>query len=123
METKRRRLSAKERKKIFDMYHGHCAYCGAEVTFRGMQVDYKIPLSAGGEETLENMLPTCKKCKRGKNPLEEFYNTNTNFREYVEKYRKKHDLSVDEALQHASVREAEKYYREKEREENETRRD
>ena len=55
--------------------------------------------------------------------MKNFYESNSDFRDYVEKYRKKHDLSVDEALQHASVREAEKYYREKEIEENAIKRD
>ena len=45
--------------------------------------------------------------------MRDFYNSNSDFRDYVEKYRRKHELSVDEALQHAQVREAAKYYREK----------
>ena len=44
--------------------------------------------------------------------IKDFYNTNNDFSAYTEKYRRKHGLTVDEALQHASVREAEKYYRE-----------
>ena len=54
--------------------------------------------------------------------MKNFYESNSNFRDYVEKYRKKHDLTVDEALQHASVREAEKYYREKEIEDGQIKR-
>ena len=69
-EKKRRRLSAKERKQVFDMFHGHCAYCGTEVTFRGMQVDHKIPLAAGGEDTLENMYPACRSCNHYKHTLD-----------------------------------------------------
>lgn len=49
--------------------------------------------------------------------MRDFYNTNSDFRDYVEKFRRDRDLTVEEALQHASVREAEKYYREKEAEE------
>ena len=49
--------------------------------------------------------------------MKQFYESNSDFRDYVEKYRKKHDLTVEEALQHAQVREAAKYYREKEIEE------
>lgn len=55
--------------------------------------------------------------------MKNFYESNSDFRDYVEKYRKKHDLTVDEALQNASVREAEKYYREKEIEENAVKKD
>lgn len=49
--------------------------------------------------------------------MKNFYESNNDFRGYVEKFRRDHDLTVDEALQHASVREAEKYYREVEKEE------
>lgn len=49
--------------------------------------------------------------------MKQFYNSNSDFREYVDRFCKTYDLSVDEALQHASVREAEMYYREKETEE------
>ena len=68
--VKRRRLSAKERKKIFDMFQGHCAYCGTEVTFRGMQVDHINPLAAGGEDVLTNMFPACRSCNHYKHTLD-----------------------------------------------------
>lgn len=55
--------------------------------------------------------------------MKKFYNSNSDFRDYVEKFRRDHDLTVDEALQHASVREAEKYYREKEIEDGRIKRD
>lgn len=48
--------------------------------------------------------------------MKEFYESNSDFHDYVEKFRRDHDLTVDEALQHASVREAEKYYKQLERE-------
>ena len=50
--------------------------------------------------------------------MRDFYNSNSDFRDYVEKYRKDHELTVDEALQNAQVREAANYYREKEIEES-----
>lgn len=55
--------------------------------------------------------------------MKQFYESNSDFRDYVEKFRRDRDLTVDEALQHASVREAEMYYREKEKEENAIKRD
>ena len=55
--------------------------------------------------------------------MKNFYESNSDFRGYVERFRKTYNLSLDEALQHASVREAEKYYREKEIEENAIKRD
>lgn len=125
--VKRRRLSAKERKNVFDMFKGHCAYCGAAVTFRGMQMDYMVPLVDGGEDTAENMMPLCRSCKKGADgvdankagscSLKDFYNTNSDFRGYVDRYSKKYvegrSITVEEALQHAQVKEVAEYYRKK----------
>lgn len=65
-QIKRRRLSSKERKQIYDMFNGRCAYCGTAVTFRGMQVDHKKPLYAGGSDDIENMFPACRSCNHYK---------------------------------------------------------
>ena len=62
-KIKRRRLSAKERNDFYKMYGGRCAYCGVKITFRGMQIDHKIPLAINGEDTKENMLPACRTCR------------------------------------------------------------
>lgn len=43
-----------------------------------------------------------------------FYQTNDEFREYVDKYRKKHDKSVKDALQDNLIQMAADYYRMKE---------
>lgn len=69
-KMRRRRLSAKERKNVYDMYHAHCAYCGTQITFRGMQIDHKQPLANGGEDVLENMLPACRSCNHYKHTLD-----------------------------------------------------
>ena len=63
-QIKRRRLSAKERNDFYKMYGGRCAYCGVKITFRGMQIDHKIPLAINCEDTKENMLPACRTCRR-----------------------------------------------------------
>jgi hypothetical protein len=42
----------------------------------------------------------------------EFYNTNLDFRQYVEKYCVEHKCTVEEALTHAMVKSAENYYKE-----------
>lgn len=79
-ETNRRRLSAKERKKIYDKYGGHCAYCGCEITFRGMQADHMKPLHIGGTDTLDNMTPACRSCNHYKSTLDV-----EGFRDYLTK--------------------------------------
>ena len=63
-KIKRRRIPTKERNDFYKMYGGRCAYCGVKITFRGMQIDHKIPLAINGEDTKENMLPACRTCRR-----------------------------------------------------------
>lgn len=77
--TKRRRLSAKERKQIYDKYNGHCAYCGTEITFRGMQADHIYPLRLGGADTIENLVPACRSCNHYKDTF-----TLDKFREHLQ---------------------------------------
>ena len=76
-KIKRRRLSANERNDFYKMYGGRCAYCGTQITFRGMQIDHKIPLAINGEDTKENMLPACRTCRRikGTSDIEYFRKT------------------------------------------------
>lgn len=66
MVIKRKRLSAEERKQIYDMFDGHCAYCGCEITIKNMQVDHIEPLRNGGTDTLDNMFPACRSCNHYK---------------------------------------------------------
>lgn len=64
--TKRRRLSEKERKQIYDKYNGHCAYCGTIIAFADMQADHIQPLHLGGADVLENLTPACRSCNHYK---------------------------------------------------------
>ena len=66
-ETKRRRLTAREKNKLFNMFDGHCAYCGTKLKNMGaMQADHKIPPALGGADTMENLFPACKSCNHYK---------------------------------------------------------
>lgn len=52
----------RRRQKIYQKYHGHCAYCGKEIEYKDMQVDHIWPKSGGGGNELENLNPACKAC-------------------------------------------------------------
>lgn len=41
-----------------------------------------------------------------------FYNTNPDFKDYVDKYCTKHQIGVEEALEHKLVKEVSEYYKE-----------
>ena len=38
--NKRKAISKKDRKLVYEMYNGHCAYCGCELELKKMQVDH-----------------------------------------------------------------------------------
>jgi len=63
-----------DRKKIYDKYQGHCAYCGVEITMKQMHVDHVHPRFRGGEDDENNLNPSCRRCNSWKSAwtLEEF---------------------------------------------------
>lgn len=66
-ETKRRRMTAREKNKLFNMFDGCCAYCGTKLKNMGaMQADRKVPLALGEADTMENLFPACKSCNHYK---------------------------------------------------------
>lgn len=58
----RKPISKNIRQKVFDMYDGHCAYCGEEISLRKMQVDHIIPIIKGGTNDISNLRPSCRMC-------------------------------------------------------------
>lgn len=51
-----------EQKKA--QYHYCCAYCGKR---KNLERDHIIPLSAGGDDSMVNIVPACETCNRSKN--------------------------------------------------------
>ena len=54
------------RKLIYQKYDGHCAYCGAEITLREMQVDHIKPKCFSGTDEEKNLNPSCRYCNNYK---------------------------------------------------------
>lgn len=42
--------------------------------------------------------------------MKELYNTNPDFKDYVDRYCIKHNVTVDDALEHYIIKESAKYY-------------
>lgn len=66
---KRKYLKKEERLEIYNKTGGCCAYCGCELEYKDMQVDYVVPLngwSEKGSDTIDNMLPACRSCNHYK---------------------------------------------------------
>lgn len=62
------------RKEVWGKTGGRCAYCGKELNPFIFSVDHLIPLSKGGPDETENMMPACKSCNssKGTKLLEDF---------------------------------------------------
>lgn len=60
-------LTAKEWLNILEVYNYRCVYCGAEFEVENMPTkDHIIPLSKGGHNIKENIVPACKSCNSRK---------------------------------------------------------
>ena len=65
---------------LLERHGGRCAYCGSNVQ---IEIDHRIPLNRGGLNTIENILPACRRCNRRKNQK-----TEEEFRELLQRERR-----------------------------------
>ena len=57
------RFIAKEWRSLVLRYESRCAYCG---TVAPLEADHRTPLSRGGSNSVDNILPACGPCNRKK---------------------------------------------------------
>ncbi len=48
---------------LLEYHGGRCAYCGSDVL---IELDHRIPLIRGGSNSIDNILPACRRCNRRK---------------------------------------------------------
>lgn len=65
----RKKLTKEQRKQVYDIFDGHCAYCGCKITLSEMQVDHIEALHRGGRDEESNMFPACRSCNKYKSTL------------------------------------------------------
>lgn len=86
---KRRRISKRERRQVYEKYGGRCAYCGTEISVSQMQVDHLIPMEfyeayqAEGIDIdqMDNYMPACRSCNNYKSTY-----TLERFRKSIERW-------------------------------------
>ena len=59
---RRKALSKNMRREVYEMYGGHCAYCGREIDIKDMQVDHVQSVKLGGADEIANYRPACRSC-------------------------------------------------------------
>lgn len=52
-------FTTKEWSALLRLYRGRCGYCGKEAP---LQADHRTPLSRGGTNLIENIVPACRSC-------------------------------------------------------------
>lgn len=83
-------LTSKQWDEIKAKFNNRCAYCGQQLP---LEQEHFIPLSKGGEYTINNIMPSCKSCNSSKN--------NSDFFEWYPKqeyYSKKREKAILEFL-------------------------
>ena len=61
-------FSAAEWMALVAEHAGRCAYCGASGL---LHADHRIPVSRGGTNTIENIVPACARCNLRKHVMTE----------------------------------------------------
>ena len=55
------------RRKVYEKYNGHCAYCGCELQISKFDVDHFLPDRQ--DNRIENLMPSCRECNLFKSDL------------------------------------------------------
>jgi len=59
-------FTAKQWLELVAQYHRRCAYCGEQAI---LVVEHRVPLSRGGTNNINNILPACRPCNSRKHRL------------------------------------------------------
>lgn len=63
LDVKRKPIPKKVRQQVYNMYNGHCAYCGCELEYKDMQVDHvESKYWHNGSDDISNYKPACRMC-------------------------------------------------------------
>lgn len=57
------KVTARDWRRLCARYHNRCAYCGGSGP---LQRDHIVPISRGGQHSIGNLLPACKRCNLSK---------------------------------------------------------
>jgi 5-methylcytosine-specific restriction endonuclease McrA len=57
-------FTAEEWFALLDAYHGKCGY--GDDHLGPLEADHRIPLCRGGSNTIDNIIPACRRCNRRK---------------------------------------------------------
>lgn len=59
-------ISKKIRFQVLTRDDSRCQYCGRGIAEVPLEVDHRVPRSAGGTDAIDNLVTACRDCNRGK---------------------------------------------------------
>lgn len=62
MSSKRKAIPKTIRVQVWEKYNKRCAYCGRELLYKDMQVDHVKSIHLNGDNSIENLMPSCRMC-------------------------------------------------------------
>lgn len=62
------RFTGNEWNDLVERHSNRCAYCGAQ---EALQPDHRVALARGGSNTIDNILPACRRCNQQKHTSSE----------------------------------------------------
>ena len=65
-KKKKKSKENNKRNQIYQLFGGHCAYCGAKLNINEMEIDHVWPKGRGGGNQTNNLWPCCHDCNRKK---------------------------------------------------------
>ena len=72
----RNKISKLNRDKVLNMFNKKCASCGELLNFYNFEIDHIVPHCSSKDNSLNNLLPSCRDCNsiKGVFNIEEFRN-------------------------------------------------
>lgn len=69
-------LEDRNRRKIYELYNGRCAYCNEKISNNNFQIDHIVPITEGGNNYWKNLALACEKCNETKSNVVFYKSTN-----------------------------------------------
>lgn len=66
----RKPIKQSKRFAVFNRDNHTCQYCGKKAPGVALEIDHKVPVSRGGDNSMDNLITSCFDCNRGKGSRE-----------------------------------------------------
>ena len=82
-------ITSLQKNIVYRKTWGCCKYCKIKLQFEEMVITHKVPLSRGGTDETDNLIPTCARCNELKGTM-----THIEFRRKIQNLRNRHKKKI-----------------------------